>query len=182
MFFHVLTKNGKVKTSFPSVVVVSSITCWLNMIILIMLGTSTYILKNLIKNCFWFICECFDDLSKVECMTSLSIPKVLQCFLIQYFYDKIFLFSDCTYFSPPATIIFLIFLVFEGLLFGIFTMVMLCTQIKAVISDETVGPSPLKYCFSWWNLYAIVFASMCVNLPPQDRAESFINFLVFFIL
>jgi len=45
--------------------------------------------------------------------------------------------KGCTYFSPPATIIFLIFLVFEGLLFGIFTMVMLCTQLKAVISDET---------------------------------------------
>lgn len=45
--------------------------------------------------------------------------------------------QGCSYFSPPATIIFIIFLVFEGLLFGIFTLVMLCTQVSAVISDET---------------------------------------------
>eukprot|EP00794_Sanderia_malayensis_P018791 gene18791-20682_t len=45
--------------------------------------------------------------------------------------------KGCSYFSPPATIVFLIFLVFEGLLFGIFTFIMLCTQVNAVVSDET---------------------------------------------
>ena len=41
--------------------------------------------------------------------------------------------------SPPATTIFLIFLIFEGMLFGIFTGIMFGTQMAAVCSDETVS-------------------------------------------
>lgn len=45
--------------------------------------------------------------------------------------------SNCSNFSPAVTLIFVIVLGFESLLFGIFTLVMFCTQISAILSDET---------------------------------------------
>lgn len=45
--------------------------------------------------------------------------------------------SECSSFSPAATLILIILLGFEALLFGIFTLVMFCTQISAIFSDET---------------------------------------------
>lgn len=44
---------------------------------------------------------------------------------------------QCSSFSPAITLILIIFLGFESLLFGIFTLVMFCTQISAILSDET---------------------------------------------
>lgn len=44
---------------------------------------------------------------------------------------------QCSSFSPAATLILVILLGFEALLFGIFTLVMFCTQITAIFSDET---------------------------------------------
>jgi hypothetical protein len=41
-------------------------------------------------------------------------------------------------YSPPATLVLLLFLVFEALLFAIFTAVMLGTQLQAIWNDETV--------------------------------------------
>lgn len=55
--------------------------------------------------------------------------------------------SGCAYFSPPTTIIFLVFLIFEGLLFGLFTLIMFCTQINSVINDETVSWKHFKDVF-----------------------------------
>ncbi|KAK0040692.1 palmitoyltransferase ZDHHC3 isoform X2 [Biomphalaria pfeifferi] len=51
--------------------------------------------------------------------------------------------KGCSGMSPPATTIFLIFLIFEGMLFGIFTGIMFGTQMSAVCSDET-GIEQLK--------------------------------------
>ncbi|KAL7302363.1 palmitoyltransferase ZDHHC3 [Trichogramma pretiosum] len=51
--------------------------------------------------------------------------------------------KDCTTFSPPATVILLLFLTFEALLFAIFTAVMLGTQLQAIWNDET-GIEQLK--------------------------------------
>ncbi|XP_074644609.1 palmitoyltransferase ZDHHC3-like isoform X2 [Tubulanus polymorphus] len=51
--------------------------------------------------------------------------------------------TDCMRFSPAATTILLIFLIFEALLFGIFTAVMFGTQMSAICSDET-GIEQLK--------------------------------------
>jgi len=45
--------------------------------------------------------------------------------------------TQCSSFSPAATLILVILLGFESLLFGIFTMVMFCTQISSIFSDET---------------------------------------------
>lgn len=44
---------------------------------------------------------------------------------------------QCSSFSPATTLILVILLGFEALLFGIFTVVMFCTQISAIFSDET---------------------------------------------
>jgi len=44
---------------------------------------------------------------------------------------------QCSSFSPAITLILVIMLGFESLLFGIFTVVMFCTQISAIFSDET---------------------------------------------
>ncbi|XP_031441814.1 palmitoyltransferase ZDHHC3 isoform X1 [Clupea harengus] len=49
----------------------------------------------------------------------------------------------CSTFSPPATVILLILLCFEGLLFLIFTSVMFGTQVHSICSDET-GIEQLK--------------------------------------
>uniref|UniRef100_A0A1I8A5T9 Palmitoyltransferase n=1 Tax=Steinernema glaseri TaxID=37863 RepID=A0A1I8A5T9_9BILA len=50
---------------------------------------------------------------------------------------------SCPTFSPPVTTIVLVFLIFEGVLFSIFTMVMFGTQISAICSDQT-GIESLK--------------------------------------
>lgn len=51
--------------------------------------------------------------------------------------------KECSTFSPPATVILLLFLTFEGLLFAIFTIIMLGTQLNAIWTDET-GIEQLK--------------------------------------
>lgn len=58
--------------------------------------------------------------------------------------------KDCTSYSPAATTIFLIFLLFEALLFGIFTAIMFGTQLAAVCSDET-GIEQLKKEQARWE-------------------------------
>ncbi|KAG7225469.1 hypothetical protein INR49_027464 [Caranx melampygus] len=51
--------------------------------------------------------------------------------------------TKCSNFSPPATVILLILLCFEGLLFLIFTAVMFGTQVHSICTDET-GIEQLK--------------------------------------
>lgn len=46
---------------------------------------------------------------------------------------------DCSTYSPPATVVLLLFLIAEALLFAIFTAVMLGTQLHAIWNDETVS-------------------------------------------
>ncbi|KAG5306345.1 ZDHC3 Palmitoyltransferase, partial [Pseudoatta argentina] len=50
---------------------------------------------------------------------------------------------ECSTFNPPATVVLLLFLAFEALLFAIFTAVMLGTQLQAIWYDET-GIEQLK--------------------------------------
>ena len=47
-------------------------------------------------------------------------------------------FTECSDFSPPVTVILLILLCLEGLLFFTFTAVMFGTQIHYICNDETV--------------------------------------------
>lgn len=44
----------------------------------------------------------------------------------------------CSTYSPPTTIFLLLFLTFEGLMFGIFTIIMLLSQLNAILNDQTV--------------------------------------------
>lgn len=48
--------------------------------------------------------------------------------------------TECSDFSPPITVILLVFLCLEGLLFFTFTAVMFGTQIHSICNDETVSP------------------------------------------
>ena len=47
--------------------------------------------------------------------------------------------TDCDKFSPAATTIMLMFLVFESILFGLFTAIMSVTQMSAIVSDLNVS-------------------------------------------
>ncbi|XP_053753665.1 palmitoyltransferase ZDHHC3 isoform X4 [Panthera pardus] len=47
--------------------------------------------------------------------------------------------TKCSSFSPPTTVILLILLCFEGLLFLIFTSVMFGTQVHSICTDETAA-------------------------------------------
>ncbi|KAL1781909.1 palmitoyltransferase ZDHHC3 isoform X1 [Sigmodon hispidus] len=53
--------------------------------------------------------------------------------------------TKCSSFSPPTTVILLILLCFEALLFLIFTSVMFGTQVHSICTDETAGPAPLPH-------------------------------------
>lgn len=50
---------------------------------------------------------------------------------------------QCSPYSPPTTIFLLLFLSFEALLFAIFTLIMLATQLTAIFNDQT-GIEQLK--------------------------------------
>uniref|UniRef100_A0A1A8VGV2 Palmitoyltransferase n=1 Tax=Nothobranchius furzeri TaxID=105023 RepID=A0A1A8VGV2_NOTFU len=67
--------------------------------------------------------------------------------LLMVVFHFLYCFEDdwtkCSSFSPPATIILLILLCFEGLLFLIFTSVMFGTQVHSICTDETVSDSSL---------------------------------------
>lgn len=65
----------------------------------------------------------------------MVVIHFIQCFDSQW--------RDCSLFSPPTTIIFLITLTFEGLLFFLFTCIMFCTQLHSMCYDET-GIEQLK--------------------------------------
>lgn len=78
--------------------------------------------------------------------------------------------TDCSGVSPPATTIFLIFLVFEGLLFGIFTAIMCGSQLSAICADETVSYTIhfISYKFDHFLTCMFFFQSkkkLCILIP-----------------
>lgn len=60
----------------------------------------------------------------------LSVNQTITCVKHEW--------KDCSVYSPPATVVLLLFLVFEALLFAIFTVIMLAAQMQAIWNDETV--------------------------------------------
>ena len=58
------------------------------------------------------------------------------------------LWNGCSFFSPPATIVFLLSLTFEGLLFFLFTLIMFGTQMHSICTNET-GIEQLKKEKHW---------------------------------
>ncbi|XP_033855482.2 palmitoyltransferase ZDHHC3-A-like isoform X1 [Acipenser ruthenus] len=77
----------------------------------------------------------------------------LHC-LVMVVFHFLYCFEDdwtkCSTFSPPATVILLILLCFEGLLFLIFTSVMFGTQVHSICTDET-GIERLKGKTPTWE-------------------------------
>lgn len=69
--------------------------------------------------------------------------------------------KQCSFFSPPATVILLLFLTFEALLFAVFTLIMLGTQINAIWNDETVSTFfflfHLYSCSTWLTEFRFNF-------------------------
>uniref|UniRef100_A0A1B0G037 Palmitoyltransferase n=2 Tax=Glossina TaxID=44049 RepID=A0A1B0G037_GLOMM len=55
---------------------------------------------------------------------------------------------QCSPYTPPTTIILLLFLIFEALLFAVFTIIMLATQLTAILNDQT-GIEQLKKEARW---------------------------------
>ena len=58
--------------------------------------------------------------------------------MLKLLFTFFFIPADCTFLPIASAILLMIFLVFEGLLFGIFTLVMFCTQVSSIVKDETV--------------------------------------------
>ncbi|VDK46431.1 unnamed protein product [Anisakis simplex] len=85
----------------------------------------------------------------------------------------------CSLFGPPVTTLLLIFLLFEAILFSIFTFVMFGTQMSSICSDQTTieslkqehltsGPDSWKnvqmifggpFSISWFNPFAAPYVS-----------------------
>lgn len=63
-----------------------------------------------------------------------------------FFITKYVVFTECSDFSPPVTVILMIFLCLEGFLFLTFTAVMFGTQIHSICNDETVKTATFVYC------------------------------------
>ncbi|KJH51690.1 DHHC zinc finger domain protein [Dictyocaulus viviparus] len=75
--------------------------------------------------------------------------------------------QSCSNLGPPGTTIMLIFLMFEAILFAIFTSVMFGTQLSAICSDETAieslkrGTEERQKVLSWKKNMQSVFGGPC---------------------
>lgn len=93
---------------------------------------------------------------------------------------------ECSSYSPPATVVFLVFLVFEALLFAIFTTVMLLSQLQAIWNDET-GIEQLKKEEAKWarksrwksiqsvfGRFSLAWFSPFTQPPSRSKFESYL--------
>ncbi|ELK31417.1 Palmitoyltransferase ZDHHC7 [Myotis davidii] len=85
--------------------------------------------------------------------------------------------TECSDFSPPITVILLIFLCLEGLLFFTFTAVMFGTQIHSICNDETQSSSlvPLPGCvmLAWPGGCSLAVLREAVGLVPGKASPHF---------
>lgn len=83
------------------------------------------------------------------------------------------LLAECSSFSPPTTVILLILLCFEGLLFLIFTSVMFGTQVHSICTDETVSgrPAPHLHSAAWGGSQGGCCGEGCVQAGPGSPAS-----------
>jgi palmitoyltransferase len=94
--------------------------------------------------------------------------------------------KECSLYSPPATVVLLLFLVFEALLFAIFTAVMLGTQLQAIWNDETgieqlkkeearwVKKSRWKSIQAVFGRFSIAWFSPFTHPPAKTKLESYL--------
>jgi hypothetical protein len=76
--------------------------------------------------------------------------------------------QSCPAFSPPATIIFLLFLLFEGLLFALFTSIMFGTQVSAIWYDETVSDLSVHLSLKTGDILSQI--DVCVTHTLKQKA------------
>jgi len=94
--------------------------------------------------------------------------------------------KECPAFSPPATIIFLLFLMFEGLLFALFTSIMFGTQVSAIWYDETGIEALKKEEATWvrksrWKSIQAVFGRFSIHwfspfadIPEPSKSRGYL--------
>ena len=94
--------------------------------------------------------------------------------------------QECPAFSPPATIIFLLFLMFEGLLFALFTSIMFGTQVSAIWYDETGIETLKKEEATWvrksrWKSIQAVFGRFSIQwfspfaeIPQPSKSRGYL--------
>uniref|UniRef100_A0A1B6E074 Palmitoyltransferase n=1 Tax=Clastoptera arizonana TaxID=38151 RepID=A0A1B6E074_9HEMI len=94
--------------------------------------------------------------------------------------------KDCSSFSPPTTVVLLVFLVFEALLFAIFTLAMLTTQLQAIWNDETgieqlkkeearwVKKSKWKSIQAVFGRFSLAWFSPFTRPPPKMKLENYL--------
>lgn len=109
----------------------------------------------------------------------LSINQFLMCIRHEW--------KECSAYSPPATVVFLLLLCFEALLFAIFTAVMLGTQVQAIWTDETgieqlkkeearwVKKSRWKSIQSVFGRFSIGWFSPFAGPTPKAKYEGYLN-------
>lgn len=95
-------------------------------------------------------------------------------------------FHACPAYSPPATMIFLLFLMFEGLLFALFTSIMFGTQVAAIWHDQTGIESLKKEEARWvrksrWKSIQAVFGRFSIQwfspfakIPPPSKSHGYL--------
>jgi len=75
--------------------------------------------------------------------------------------------KECSSYSPPATVILLLFLGFEALLFAIFTSIMLGTQMNAIWNDETV----IKNFYFNNPFFAGIYTTICLSVQGIEQLK-----------
>jgi len=69
--------------------------------------------------------------------------------------------TDCDKFSPATTTILLMFLVFESLLFGLFTAIMCISQLSSIASDYTVR---ILHVICHSHFHRFIFAVIVITI------------------
>ena len=86
----------------------------------------------------------------------------------QEIYENLLMFvSDCSNYSAPATTIFLMMLLFEALLFAMFTAIMFGTRMSSICSDETVSVGlclSCLFCGNYETLIAMMFGIFALHI------------------
>uniref|UniRef100_A0AAQ4Q800 Palmitoyltransferase n=1 Tax=Gasterosteus aculeatus aculeatus TaxID=481459 RepID=A0AAQ4Q800_GASAC len=113
-------------------------------------------IRKMDHHCPWVNNCVGENNQKYFVLFTMYIALVSLHSLVMVVFHFLYCFEDdwtkCSSFSPPATVILLILLCFEGLLFLIFTSVMFGTQVHSICTDET-GIERLKgETGRWGNL------------------------------